>query len=67
MKTYIIKKYVKAKPALDAIKKKPRCEVHDVYVYENNGPDRGFRPGNAIGFEASSTSSEYEFEEKNTQ
>lgn len=63
MKLYVIKKYVKAKSALDAIKKEPKSEVHDVYVYEYNGSDMGFRPGNAIGFEANSTSSNYEYEE----
>lgn len=66
MKTYVIRKYVKAKSALDAIKKEKKKEVDDVYVYEHNDNEIGFRSTSVVGVEVNTESSEYELEEKNT-
>lgn len=66
MKTYVIRKYVKAKSALDAIKKEKKKEVDDVYVYEHNDNEMGFRSTSVVGVEVNTESSEYELEEKNT-
>ena len=61
MRTYVIKKYVKAKSAIDAIQKEKKCEVDDVYVYEYNENEIGFKTtSNAIGFEVDDKSFEYE-------
>lgn len=64
MKVYIIKKYVKATSAQDAIKKEAKKAVDEVYLHEQGTNEIGFRVADAIGVESYTGSSYSEVEEK---
>jgi len=55
-KIYIVRKFILASSAKDAIKKQARCEIDDVYIDHEmtkqlNAIDNEFKENSKIGFE----------------